>query len=253
MLLAALVLFSAGVAIAGTVTQLHIDAVNSLTCPMLKQVMKTSKDCKMCHEAKHFDVWVEAANDPAYLEKLREEKEALRKEKERKLKAEADRIAALKQKQPCKMKESSWIYTGKSCKGGLANGKGTAMNESGELTFEGKIKNGVRVKGLINYMGMPTYDGPIVGGRPDGLGVCFHEGEPEECKYYKGKRIDAIFKQRIEMAKQREEMNKMRKEMSELKASQGSSSNGRGSNAFADGVKQEAGKRIASEIFNNLF
>jgi hypothetical protein len=50
------------------------------------------------------------------------------------------------------------------------------------------------------------YDGPVKNGRPDGAGICFHEGEPEECKFYRGKRVDAVYKQRIALAKQRQFM-----------------------------------------------
>ncbi len=57
------------------------------------------------------------------------------------------------------------------------------------------------------------YDGSLENGKPNGKGVCFHEGEPEECKFYHGKRIDSLYKQRIEMAKQQKLMDEKLEKM----------------------------------------
>ena len=115
-------------------------------------------------------------------------------------------VADMKAGQACKLVENMWIYYGDACKGVLAHGTGSAMHLTSDLKFVGEFKQGVRIKGLIVASGVEMYDGPVKDGRPDGAGICFHEGEPEECKFYRGKRVDAVYKQRIALAKQREFM-----------------------------------------------
>jgi hypothetical protein len=64
----------------------------------------------------------------------------------------------------------------------------------------------------------------IVGERPDGPGLCLHRGQPEECRYFAGSRIDALHKQRIEALEQQtiltgqaQEIERLRREIAALK------------------------------------
>ena len=115
-------------------------------------------------------------------------------------------VADMKAGQACNLVEDMWIYQSDACKGALAHGTGSATHLTSDLKFVGEFKQGVRIKGLIVASGVEMYDGPVKDGRPDGAGICFHEGEPEECKFYRGKRVDAVYKQRIALAKQRKFM-----------------------------------------------
>ncbi len=115
-------------------------------------------------------------------------------------------IAGRKAGQACALVEEMWVYQGSACNNGLAHGTGEAVHLTSDLRFVGEFSQGVRIKGLIIASGIEMYDGPVKNGRPDGAGICFHEGEPEECKFYRGKRVDAVYKQRIALAKQRQFM-----------------------------------------------
>ena len=115
--------------------------------------------------------------------------------------------------QRCKTKEAGWIYKGKQCKNGFAHGRGEAVNTEKQLSYIGQFSQGQRTNGKILYKGTPMYDGSLENGKPNGKGVCFHEGEPEECKFYHGKRIDSLYKQRIEMAKQQKLMDEKLEKM----------------------------------------
>ncbi len=144
-------------------------------------------------------------------EKIDQKKAATRREEQK--------FANLKKNQKCQLKEQKWFYHSSTCEKGLAHGKGLAIHQNGQLKFEGVFKKGIRISGLLSHGGTPMYDGPVSGGRPDGMGICFHQGEPEECKYYKGKRVDVIYKQRIAMLEQQRIMDeKISKMAAEQKA-----------------------------------
>ncbi len=130
------------------------------------------------------------------------------------------RMATLRKNQVCKLKEGKWLYSSKTCVNNLAHGKGVALHLNGQLKFEGTFNKGVRVTGLLSYNNAPMYDGPIAAGKPDGMGICFHKGEPEECKYYKGKRVDVIYKQRIAMLEQQRIMDAKIKQMADQQKQQ---------------------------------
>ncbi|MEC4678820.1 MAG: hypothetical protein VST69_08725 [Nitrospirota bacterium] len=134
--------------------------------------------------------------------------------------SEEQKFASLKKSQTCQLKEQTWFYHSNTCKKGLAHGKGLAVHLNGQLKFEGVFKKGVRISGLLSHGGTPMYDGPISGGRPDGIGICFHQGEPEECKYYKGKRVDVIYKQRIAMLEQQRILDEKISKMGEMQKAQ---------------------------------
>jgi len=180
-------------------------------------------------------------------------------------------IASLKADQKCDLKEKLWVYQGDACKNGLAHGKGTAVNLEKTLKFEGEFRDGERIKGLIIANGIEMYDGPVRNGRPDGQGICFYEGEPEECKYYRGKRVDAVFKQRIALAKQRQFMEQQQAKQqaqidslrSDVKKAQmaaqqrqvlqpAASSNGAG-DVLMDAAKRKAADKVMDAVFDKLF
>lgn len=169
----------------------------------------------------------------------------------------------LKGKQACRLKEDNWIYSGTACRKRLAHGEGVAYHMERDLRFEGTFRAGRRIKGIIYKGETPLFDGPIVNGRPDGVGICFHEGEPEECKFYKGKRVDVVYKQRIEMAKQRKEMELMKKEMKdemnrtveEMRKTQTFAPQGdQGADSvIVDTIKKKATEKVMGEVFDMLF
>lgn len=172
------------------------------------------------------------------------------------------RIALYKRSEPCPMKEEGWFYKSGTCKNGVADGKGEAVHRDGVLSFKGRFVKGKRTKGLMLANNVDVFDGKIVGGKPAGKGICFYSGEPEECKYYRGKRVDAIYKQRIALERQQkqidEKMAEMKREqqsqLSAMKKSmQNQSTASQDGNGIGDALAKEASKKVMSEIFNRLF
>ncbi|MEH6347446.1 MAG: hypothetical protein V7785_20285 [Bermanella sp.] len=178
---------------------------------------------------------------------------------------------ALTAKQSCKLKESNWIYLSNACSGNYAHGIGKAQTFTG-LTFIGTFDNGFRIKGEILAGGELKYDGTLKGGKPHGEGVCMHKGEPEACKYYKGKRIDVLYKQRIEFAiqsekfeqqqqllsKQQQDILASQKELSNERrnstyANNGAGSTNTGDNVLVKAIKRKAADKAADMLFDQLF
>ena len=171
--------------------------------------------------------------------------------------------------QACKLKNNEWIYLSKSCKGSFAHGQGEAVNEDKNLRYVGQFKNGLRVQGEIFAYGKLMYDGPLKSERPHGTGTCIHEGEPEECKFYKGKRTDVLYKQRIEFAKQREMMastekrindslkqteSKIDEKLANIQVQSGTGYQGASAkNLVMDAVKKKAAEEAADFLFDQLF
>ena len=122
-------------------------------------------------------------------------------------------LALLYLGQKCRVKESGWFYKGSQCNAGYAHGVGTATSQDGSYSYKGRFVNGNRVNGKITENGQTVFDGEFKEGQRHGKGVCFYQGAPEECKYYAGQRIDALYKQRIELDKQREAMASQQKLM----------------------------------------
>ena len=128
------------------------------------------------------------------------------------------------------------------------------------MKYEGKFINGQRVNGEISLNGKSLYDGAMKNGKPHGKGICYYNDEPEECKYYKGKRIDALYKQRIEFARQHEELAAMKEKMAEIQAQQqnqryysNQSNQASGSNVIMDTLKRKATEKVVDKIFDQLF
>lgn len=181
-------------------------------------------------------------------------------------------VAGLKAGQACDLLEDTWIYKDDACKDGLAHGKGSAVHISSDLKFVGEFKQGARTRGLIIASGVEMYDGPVKDGRPEGEGICFHEGEPEECRFYRGKRVDAVYKQRIALAKQRkfmeEQQARQQAQIDSLRndvkntqfaiqqrsvpTSAGGLQQGMG-DVLMDAAKRKAADKVMDAVFDKLF
>ena len=124
------------------------------------------------------------------------------------------------------------------------------------LTFVGKFENGYRVNGEIFANNILMYDGHLKEGRPHGSGVCMNNGEPEECKYYKGKRIDVLFKQRIEFAKQTELLTNQQKLIEAKLASMSTGNPSQPPTAndmVMTAMKKKAAEKAIGYLFDHLF
>ncbi len=164
--------------------------------------------------------------------------------------------------QKCRIKEPGWIYKGKQCKAGYAHGNGEAINNNKQLSYNGQFTNGQRTNGKVFYNNTPMYDGAMKNGKPNGVGVCFHEGEPEECKYYTGKRIDSLYKQRIEMAKQQKMMDEKLAQMQQAQNKQlqqmqtrmnHQPARGTKSKTMGDVIIDKAMDKAMDKVFDSLF
>ena len=115
------------------------------------------------------------------------------------------------------------------------------------------------------------YHGEIKDAKPHGKGVCFQEGEPEECKFYMGKRIDTLYKQRIAMAKQQKAMNEKLAQMQQAQDKRLTQMEGKISAAAAaprartvstgndmgdvlmNAAKRKATDKVMDAVFDRLF
>jgi hypothetical protein len=126
---------------------------------------------------------------------------------------EKQAIANLKAQKKCAMSSMEWVFIEGSCKDKLAHGQGVAVTLEGDR-LEGEFKKGMFTYGQYFESEEMVYEGPYEDDLPHGLGICFFEGAFEECKQYKGQRIDALYKQRQYM---RAELGSMKKELARLK------------------------------------
>ena len=62
------------------------------------------------------------------------------------------------------------------------------------------------ISGRLNVHDKPYFEGDFVQWKPDGVGICWYEMQPEECVMSDGERIDTLHKSRVELQKQKEEM-----------------------------------------------
>lgn len=134
----------------------------------------------------------------------------------------------------------------------MANGKGSAVDRQG-LAFEGTFKAGRRVKGDIHQNGQMIFSGDLKDDKPDGSAICLFEGEYEECRFFRGKRIDTLYKIRKENAKNLAKMEKIQQENAMAPSRDNSANQSDGSNVMVDALEREATKRAASFIFDQLF
>ncbi len=118
-----------------------------------------------------------------------------------------------KKNQKCKLKNDSWYYLSSNCSNGLANGKGRSINLDTDAVYSGQFKNGYMSIGELTVAGQHIFTGPYTRAlKPNGEGICFYQGDPEKCEFYHGKRIDTVYKQRLEMEKQERLLAQLRKE-----------------------------------------
>jgi hypothetical protein len=158
-------------------------------------------------------------------------------------------FSQLQSRAKCKLKNPNWAYTASNCKQGLAHGKGNAQDIQG-LKFTGMFTAGLRTKGEIHQDGEMIFSGSLVDDKPDGNAICLHEGEYEECRFYKGKRIDTLYKIRKENAKMKEEIARSRA----AQTTSYRSAPAKGVADYAvDAMQREAADRAADFIFDSLF
>lgn len=111
---------------------------------------------------------------------------------ERELKIEQKRVE-LESIALCKF--GGWYVTAGNCTQS-SQFEGTAERITGE-SFAGHFVAGLPNEGKFYIWKQQLYDGPFEHGRPHGKGVCFYSGDPEECHYYEGRRIDKTYKERM--------------------------------------------------------
>jgi len=105
------------------------------------------------------------------------------------------------------------------------------------------------------------YDGTLKDDKPHGSGICMHQGEPEECKYYKGKRVDTLYKQRIEFAKQNalmvEQQAQIDKKLAEFSNTRQLAKQSKNGQTMGDHLtnqlKRKASDKAADYLFDQLF
>ncbi len=122
-------------------------------------------------------------------------------------------VAELKAQKKCAMGSIEWVFIEGTCKNKLAHGEGVAVTLEGKR-FEGEFNHGLFSQGQYFEGGELVFDGPYQNDLPHGLGICRFEGAFEECKQYKGERIDALYKQRQYM---RTELGSMKQELASLR------------------------------------
>ena len=160
--------------------------------------------------------------------------------------------------QVCTLHNPKWIYLSESCLGGVAHGFGQAKTTTG-LMFVGDFKDGYRIQGEIYANNILMYDGNLKNGRPHGDGVCIYRGEPESCKYYKGKRIDVLFIQRIEFKHQRDELKEQtrilarQQEFIENRLTNPPINRAPQDNVITNAIKRKAAEKAMDLLFNSLF
>jgi len=170
--------------------------------------------------------------------------------------------------QKCRLKESGWIYKGSRCQGGLAHGKGEAVNLAKNLRFKGRFENGQRLKGKVYYDNQPMFDGALSEGKPNGAGICFYNNEPEKCEYYEGKRVDVLYKQRLALATQERKIDAKLAEMKKMQQQQNNrisqiqnraparNTQSTGSSVgqqIGDYAIKKAGEKVMDKLFDRLF
>ena len=110
------------------------------------------------------------------------------------------RIAA----QFCRVDQDNWLYEGRSCANGWAQGKGRVQSRDRSTVYDGQFAKGQPISGRLTIKGSPHFEGGFSNWTPEGPGICWHDGQPEECRMLNGKRVDALHKQREENARQQQ-------------------------------------------------
>ena len=174
-------------------------------------------------------------------------------EREKKQKKDKE-FAETRKQAKCQLMSYNWAYLGDSCKNGYADGEGSSIDRKG-LKFVGTFKAGQRVKGDIMQNDEMIFSGDLKNDKPDGGAICLFEGEYEECRFFRGKRIDTLYKIRKENAKNLAKMEKIQKENAMAAQRHNNSNNSQSNkpNALVGAIEKEATRRAASFIFDQLF
>jgi len=147
---------------------------------------------------------------------------------------------ALIAKQTCTLTMQGWAYTGAACVNGRANGHGSAVRWWTGENFQGLFLDGAFAEGKYSLhdhtpvfqgrfnsdgsyangklyeSGQPVYEGPFSeAGKPQGNGICWVDGAPEECRHHGGQRIDSLYKQRLENQKLKKELAEQQRQKEE--------------------------------------
>ena len=153
----------------------------------------------------------------------------------------------------CKLSNRKWVYLGNNCKNGYADGEGSSIDRQG-LKFIGMFKSGQRIKGDIHKNGEMIFSGNLKDDKPDGSAIFSFEGEYEECRFFRGKRIDTLYKIRKENAENIAKIERIQREKSTaVNSNNNSSRNTNEPNVLVDDLEKEGAKRAASFIFYQLF
>lgn len=107
--------------------------------------------------------------------------------------------------QRCRVQRDNWAYEGSACANGLAQGAGRARSRDRSSVYDGQFAQGQPVNGRLTVSGRPYFEGGFRNWTPEGAGICWHEGRPEECRMLNGERIDTLHKQREENARLQQE------------------------------------------------
>lgn len=153
--------------------------------------------------------------------------------------------------QACPMASDTWVYTGELCVNGLAHGQGSAQHYQSSWRFEGVIESGLPIDGVLYENDTEIYEGVFKEGVAHGNGVCYFEGLPEECRYFKGQRIDTLHKQRLEFDRQQTLANKASKRQPVVTRQVVQQPAER--NTLGDAVGDELLEQGAKFIFDKLF
>lgn len=163
----------------------------------------------------------------------------------------------LASEQKCTVKHDKWVYIDAACKNNYADGLGRAVYEDRQHSFKGTISHGVFVTGKYLKDGKLQFDGTFKDGEPNGTGICIYNNEPEECKYYQGKRVDSLYKQRQQIAameqRQKHEMEKLRGEIKNINNRKTHVKSAQGSSSVGDKLLDSAIDKGMEKLFDHLF
>lgn len=114
--------------------------------------------------------------------------------------------------QRCRVQRKNWLYEGSACANGMAQGAGRARSRDRQIVVDGQFERGLLLSGRLIVGGSPSYEGGFSNWEPEGMGICWHQGRPEECRMQAGARIDSLHKQRVENERLRRERARQEKE-----------------------------------------
>lgn len=163
-----------------------------------------------------------------------------------------EHIKDLQAKAKCNLVNDKWAYTGDACMDGLAHGEGSAEDIKG-LKFVGVFEAGLRIKGEIHHNGEMIFSGKLEDDKPSGDAICLHEGEYEECRFFRGKRIDSLYKMRKENAKLEEKIAAMQSQQQKSYQHASATQDSSMVDYAGDAIKKEGMKRTAEFLFDQLF